>query len=425
MPNSKKNIKISTLRNFVFGVLLFVLGVVIGQRYKGKISLVSSQLVSSEPTSALGKLVGQLAPPENKEVNFNVFWEVWSLLENEHLEADSFDPQEMVDGAIGGLTQATGDPYTVYLPPDDNKRSGEDLQGTFYGVGIELGYIDQVLAVIAPMEGTPAQKAGIEAGDLIIHVKDEQKGIDEDSSRWSLTEAVEKIRGPRNSTITFTLYREGLDDTLEILVRRDEILVDTVNLEMISHEGKNIAHIKLSRFGGRTKEEWDVVVNKILGANPKVDGIILDMRNNPGGYFDRSIDIASDFIENDIVVSQKGKFFKQDYRAEGIARLRKYSLVVLVNRGSASASEIVAGALRDDLGIKLIGEQTFGKGTVQDRKDISNGGGLHITIGRWMLPKGDWIHDEGIPVDIEVEQNRDTEEDEVLSRGLQELITQM
>lgn len=421
MPKSHKIVSFYTLRNIIIGILLFVFGMVIGQRYKGRIALVSSQIASPNSSSTLGRLVGKFAPPENKEIDFDVFWEVWGLLENEYLDAEQLDSQELVDGAVRGLVQAAGDPYTVYLPPEDNKRSGEDLEGSFYGVGIELGYIDEILAVIAPLKGTPAEEAGVQAGDLILHVRDENKGIDEDSSRWSLTEAVEKIRGPRNSTIVLTLFREGQDDTFDITVRRDEIIVNTVDLEIIESEGKKVAHLKVSRFGGRTEEEWDEAVKKITSSSPKIDGIVLDMRNNPGGFFDGSIALASDFIQNDVVVTQKGKYFEKDYRSQGIARIKDYPLVVLVNRGSASASEIVAGALRDDLGVKLVGEKTFGKGTVQERKEVSNGGGLHITIGRWMLPKGDWIHDEGIPVDVEVEQNFDTQEDEVLTKGIQEL----
>lgn len=419
---ARKKIPFNTIVNIILGLLLFVLGLVIGQRYRGRISIISSSLTSSNDSTPLAKLTGQLTAPEEKEVSFDVFWEVWSLLENEYLDSNDLNAQEMVDGAVRGLTQATGDPYTIYLSPQDNKRSGEDLQGSFYGVGIELGYIDGVLAVIAPLDGTPAAEAGLEAGDLILEVKDQQKGIDEDSSNWSLVEAVENIRGPRGTIVTFTIYREGTEMPFEVDVRRDEILVETVILELNEFEEKNIAHLRVSRFGGRTKEEWDAAVGQILSANPQVDGIVLDFRNNPGGYFDRSIEMASDFIENDVVVTQKGKYFEQDYRTEGVARLKGYPLVVLVNRGSASASEIVAGALRDDLGVKLVGEQTFGKGTVQDRKEVSNGGGLHITIGRWMLPKGDWIHDEGIPVDIEVEQDRETDEDEVLIRAMQELV---
>lgn len=418
---AKKTLKLSALFNPILGLLLFVLGVVVGHRFQDQITLLSSRWVQQNSNSVLSKVVGEVSSPPSVEADFDVFWEVWNLLENEYLDADKLDASKMVDGAIGGMTQAAGDPYTIYLPPEDNKRSGEDLQGSFYGVGIELGYVDGVLAVVAPLAGTPAAEAGLEPGDLILRVIDSAKGIDEDSSRWSLTKAVENIRGPRGTTVTFNIYREGVEAPFDVTVRRDEIVVETVTLKAVEYEGKNYAHLILSRFGGRTQAEWDLAVKQILSARPAFDGLILDLRNNPGGFFDLSIEIAGDFIANDVVVSQQGKYVKQDFRAKGTARLRHLPLVVLVNKGSASASEIVAGALRDDLGVKLIGEQTFGKGTVQERKEISNGGGVHITIGRWLLPKGDWIHDEGIPVDIEVKSERDATEDAVLQRALQEL----
>jgi len=415
--------KLTTLRNGLIGILLFVLGLIIGQRYHVQVADLASLNSSNSQgtTSALSKLTGRLTAPEDKSVEFDVFWEVWSMLEQEYLEPEKLDAEEMVNGAVRGMTAAIGDPYTIYLPPDDNKRSGENLNGSFYGVGIELGYIDGTLAVIAPLDDTPAVKAGIEAGDLILHVKDEKKNIDEDTLNWSLEEAVNNIRGERNTPITFTLYREDAASTFDVTVRRDEILIETVKVEFKEFEGKNIALLRVGKFGGRTGEEWDTAVAQIKAASPKVDGIVLDLRNNPGGYFDTSIELASDFIKSGVVVSQKDKYTQQDFRSIGTARLKDYPLVVLVNKGSASASEILAGALRDDLGVKLIGEQTFGKGTVQDRKAVSNGGGIHITVGRWLLPSGAWIHDEGIPVDIEVEQNRDTEEDEVLQRGLEEV----
>jgi len=158
-----------------------------------------------------------------------------------------------------------------------------------------------------------------------------------------------------------------------------------------------------------------------LQKQKELAGILLDLRNNPGGYFEGSIDVASDFIDNDVVVSQEGKYFSQDYRSEGEARLKNLPLLVLVNRGSASASEIVAGALRDDLGAKLIGENTFGKGTVQDRRELADGGGLHVTVAKWILPKGSWIHETGIKPDIEVKDDAATEADEVIERAMQEL----
>jgi len=194
-----------------------------------------------------------------------------------------------------------------------------------------------------------------------------------------------------------------------------------VDLEYVEHAGKRVAHLKVLKFGERTKGEWDAAVKDILSQKNNIDGIVLDFRNNPGGYFNTSIELASDFVKKGTIVSQKGNFTSQPFNSTGIARLQGIPLVVLVNRGSASASEIVAGALRDNLGSKMVGEKTFGKGTVQDRRELSNGAGLHVTVGKWLLPKGSWIHEEGIPVDVEVEDNRDTEEDEVLLRGIEEL----
>ncbi|MBT6401189.1 PDZ domain-containing protein, partial [candidate division WWE3 bacterium] len=316
-----------------------------------------------------------------------------------------------------------GDPYTAYLPPEDNQRSGEDLAGSFYGVGIELGYIDGTLAVIAPINDSPAQKAGVEAGDLIVHVRDDKQDLDLDTTDWSLNKAVNHIRGGKGEPVFLTLFRPGDESkgTFEVEIIRDEIIVKSVELEFIEHAGKRAAHIKLSRFGERTQSEWDDVVNQIVAEKGSISGIVLDMRNNPGGFFDTSITVASEFFKNGIVVSQKGKVQTRDFKAKGKARLVDIPVVVLVNKGSASASEIVAGALKDNVGAKLVGEKTFGKGTVQDRRELSNGGGVHITIGRWLMPEGEWIHEEGIPVDVEVELNRETEEDEVLLKGIEVL----
>jgi carboxyl-terminal processing protease len=420
-----KKLSFTTLKNIVIGFLLLVLGIVIGNRYAYADSLPFGLklpfLNTTSSVSSLSRVSGQAEPPEDRKVDFDVFWEVWSLLERDYLEPEDLKTKDMVNGAISGMTAAIGDPYTMYLPPTDNKRSGENLAGKFYGVGIELGYIEKTLAVVSPLDGTPAERAGLEAGDLILHVTDENKGIDEDTSDWSLTEAVNKIRGKKGTEVTFTIYRENKEEPFKVTVPRGEIVVETVDLKFVEHDDKRVAHLKISRFGGRTKNEWDQAVDKILEQQDQVDGLVLDMRNNPGGYFDRSIEIASDFIENDVVVSQKGKYNETPYPAEGEARLKSFPLVVLVNKGSASASEIVAGALRDDLGVKLIGQRTFGKGTVQDRREVSNGGGVHITVGRWLLPNGGWIHDEGLKVDVEVESDAETEQDEVLLKGIEEL----
>lgn len=415
----------SKVSGLISAILLIVVGMFAQQRYGvvGKYIPAPNQeeLDNARTYSAFSELINADVPSERKDVDFQTFWEVWGLLERDYIEADEIDAQTMVDGAISGLASSLGDPYTIYLPPVDNERSAQDLAGAFYGVGIELGYVDGVLAAVSPLSGSPAESAGILPQDLIVHVADPDKDLDEDTNGWTLPEAVENIRGPKGSNVTLTVIREGATEPLEIDVTRDEIIVESVEVEMVEHAGKRVAHISLSRFGERTSEEWDKVVANILAEGSEIDGIVLDMRNNPGGFFDGAIDIASDFIEDGTVVSQVGKFSSKDYEAVGNARLKDIPTVILVNKGSASASEIVAGALRDDLGTKIIGTNTFGKGTVQDRRELSNGGGIHITVSKWLLPGGSWIHDEGIPVDVEVEQDFETETDEQLHKAIETL----
>ncbi len=413
-----KKIKLSHLRNVVIGLLLLILGGVAGYRYAQ-----SGGLDSRIPLSQVFNT--EVPADRQDEVDFGVFWEVWGYLDRTYLHPEELDAKELVGGAIQGMTQAVGDPYTAYLPPVDNQRNAEDLSGSFYGVGIELGYIDETLAVIAPLSGTPAEEAGIEAGDLILHVTDETKNLNEDTTNWTLNEAVEKIRGKKGVPVTLTLMRKndagGYEEPFQIEIKRGEIVVESVDLEFIEQDNKRVAHLKVTRFGERTTDEFDQAVGEILGQGHQLDGILLDFRNNPGGFFDVAIDLASEFIENGVVVTQKGRYSEKNFTADGPARLRNFPLLVLVNQGSASASEIVAGALRDQLGARLIGQKTFGKGTVQDRHELSNGGGLHVTIARWLLPSGDWINEDGIPVELEVKDDPETEQDEVLQRAIEEL----
>jgi carboxyl-terminal processing protease len=412
------------LKNTVVALLLIILGVIVGFRYAREGELLGfrltflDDLAQREQNSNLSSLINSSA---DAPVSMNTFWEVWNLLERDYLESDQIDESAMIDGAISGMVWGLGDPYTTYLAPADNEKAGEDLAGSFYGVGIELGYVNGIVGVVAPLSGSPAEAAGIMAGDMITHVKDLTKDLDEDTTDWTLDDAVKNIRGQRGVPVTLTVLHDGASETENIDVVRDEIVVESVELNFVEYNGKRVAHLKVSKFGERTMTEWNTAVKTILQQENQIAGIVLDLRNNPGGYFDTSIEMASDFVKSGVVVSQKSKYSTKDYKSSGKARLADIPTVLLVNKGSASASEIVAGALRDDLGIKLVGEKTFGKGTVQDRRELSNGGGLHITVGRWLTPAGNWIHDDGLEVDLEVEQNYDTEEDEVLNKGIESL----
>lgn len=419
--NKRFSIDISFIGKVVTIMLILFIGAFAEHRFQllNKYSKLNFSAAQSGEKTQLSQLVNAVKPKEKQDVDFEIFWEVWNLLERDYVYPEKLDATKMVDGAVGGLTSSLEDPYTMYLPKEANERSAQDLAGSFYGVGIVLGYVDGVLAAVSPLEGTPAFEAGVKSGDLIVNVKDEAKGVDEDSSKWSLNKAVDVIRGPKGTPVTLTLYREGVDAPFDVVINRGEIVVESVTLKFVEHDGKRVAHLKVSRFGERTDAEWDVAVKEILTQKDSINGVILDMRNNPGGFFEGAINMASEFIEDGTVVSQKDRLFNQDFEARGKARLAGIPIEVLVNKGSASASEIVAGALRDQLGAKLIGTQTFGKGTVQDRRELSNGAGIHITVARWMLPGGDWIHEEGIPVDVEVEYNPDVEEDVQLNKAIE------
>jgi len=413
--------------NAVILILCFTLGVVIGHRYikPGAIPFLSSAQSGVGVAGDMRTLANITKPKEVADVDFGEFWDVWQILEKEYVDPSKLDRQEMVYGAIQGMTAAVGDDYTVFLPPEEDKRAAEELSGSFYGVGIELGYIDGILAVVAPLRGMPADKAGVKAGDLILRVKDSKTNFDQETNGWSLSEAVSRIRGEKGTQVQLTLLRpEEKAEPFELSIPRDEIIIPSVELEFVEHNGQRAAHLILSRFSDRTESEWNDAVAKILAEGSAVDLVVLDMRNNPGGYFDQAISVASEFVSKGTVVSQQGRYSSKPFPATGKPRLDDLPLVVLVNRGSASASEIVAGALRDLEGTKLVGETTFGKGTVQDRRQLPAGGGLHVTVAKWLLPSGTPISKEGINVDVEATDDPETEPDEVVQKAIEAAVTQ-
>ena len=366
-----------------------------------------------------------------KKADLSLFWLVWRRLEEKYLEKKALDPQKMVEGAIAGMVASLGDPYTVFLPPADNKINKEDLSGEFGGVGIQLGYKDHTLAVIAPLKGTPAERAGIQAGDLILRIKDKAKGVDRETKGISLPEAVKLIRGKEGTVVTLTLAREGWEKPLELAITRGRIIIPALESRWIEREGKRLAYVHLFQFSERMSQEWLAWVEKVARESNQLDfgGVILDLRNNPGGYLQGAVFIAEEFLpQGKVVVWQedyRGKRLKFTTNRQG--RLLRAPLVVLINEGSASAAEILAGALRDYQRAKIIGFKSFGKGTIQEPEELPQGAGLHITIARWLLPGGDSIQEDGIEPDIIVEIDEDVkikeEKDLVLEKGIEWLIT--
>ena len=359
---------------------------------------------------------------DKSEIDLGLFWQVWDKLGESYLIKENLKPKEMVWGAIKGMTASLGDPYTVFLPPEDNQSTKEELNGAFEGVGIELGFKDKTLIVVAPLAGMPAEAAGIKAGDYIFHIKDELKGADTETTDMSLPEAVKLIRGKKGTEVALTVLHEGETETKVIKLKRDTIVIKSVALEW-QGENKEVAWLKLSRFGDRTQSEWDEAVSEILKHN-QLKGIILDLRNNPGGYLNGAVALASEFLKPGLIVvkQESAKGETETFSVTKAGRLLTQPLVVLVNKGSASSSEILSGALRDNQRAKLIGEKTFGKGTIQEALDVAEGAGLHVTTAKWLLPLGQWVNEtKGITPEIEVQDDKTTAKDEVMEKALENL----
>jgi carboxyl-terminal processing protease len=357
--------------------------------------------------------VCKVCPPE--DLDFSLFWQSYHILQDKFVDKDKFDTQKMIYGAISGMVESLGDPYTVFFTPDDTKRFIEDVKGFFEGVGMEIGIREGQLQVIAPLEGTPAQRAGLRAGDKIIRVDDTL------TSDLTVDEAVDLIRGPRGSEVVLTIYREEWGETRDFKIVRDIVEVPSLKWELIVPEDEEkeeeyIAYIKLYQFSERASYDFSKVAFEILISPAK--RIILDLRNNPGGYLNVAQDIAGLFLKQGeiVVIEDFGDGSKKEYRSEGSGSLLGYKVVVLINKGSASGSEILAGCLRDNRDVILIGETTFGKGSVQEFEKLSGGSSLKITVAKWLTPNGELITNVGLEPDLKVEI---TEEDYIQDKDPQ------
>lgn len=398
----------------VLSLTLFAGGYYIGNRNKAQ------ELKQQYPEVTIDRDT----PANQQNLDFSLFWRVWDTVNERYYDKNGVIPAKMVYGAIQGMVASVGDPYTVFLPPSENKVVQEDLKGNFEGVGIQIGFKGAYLAVIAPLPDSPAQKAGIRAGDYILEIKDPQKDITKGTSGITVPEAVELIRGEAGTKVTLTLLRAGSDDPIVADLTREKIDIPSIVLTTVG-EKNNIAHLQVTKFSEETLSEWNDAVLEIV-KNPEIKGIVLDVRNNPGGYMQRAVDLASDFLDtgSTVVIEESGNGHREVLKTAGIPRLRSYKTVILVNAGSASASEILAGALRDQINTKIIGTKTFGKGTIQESEQISGGSGLHITIAKWLTPKGTWVHTNGLDPDVKIENNsEDSEEDQQLDEAVKMVLT--
>ncbi|MEX0918717.1 MAG: S41 family peptidase [Candidatus Paceibacterota bacterium] len=357
-------------------------------------------------------------------VDFSVFWEAWKVLDEKYVDTNSDNRPAVTDeqkvwGAIQGLTQSLGDPYTVFLPPEEKKQFEDDIAGNFSGVGMEIGIRDGQLTVVAPLPNTPAKKAGILAGDRIIKIDGEE------TTKMNVNEAVKNIRGPKGEPVTLTIKRGESTEELSITIVRDDIQIPTIDTELLA---EGIFVIRLYNFSAPAPDLFRKGLEEFIdsGANK----LILDLRGNPGGYLEAAIHISSWFLPDDktVVVEKKGQVDKETvHKSYGFDVFTdQLKMVVLIDQGSASASEIVAGALRGNGAATLIGQKTFGKGSVQELVSLSGDTSLKVTVARWYTPDGHSISADGLEPDIVVdwtEEDAQAGRDPQLSRAIDYLTT--
>lgn len=382
-------------------------------------------------------VTGKLPPNPNMEVDFSTMWVVMDKIEQNYYDKSLIDPQKLLNGAISGMVASLDDPYTTYLPPAQNEDFKATLAGQFEGIGAELGMNEQKIVIVAPLDGSPALKAGLRAGDEITKVNGEN------TFGWNISQAVEKIRGPKGSEVLLTVLPKSGGEEKDVSIVRDKINVDSVfmwikkpkDIDQIDQAklpkeilDQDIAYIRLSQFGDRTNEEWLSMINELdlkMKQGTEVKGLVLDLRNNPGGYLTDAVFISSEFLPvgDTVVIQEDSRKQQLPMKVERKGLLQDMPVIILVNKGSASASEIVSGALRDHGRALIVGETSFGKGTIQTAEDLGGGAGLHVTVAKWLTPNQIWVHKDGLKPDVESEvDTKNQSRDAQLEKAISELL---
>lgn len=348
-----------------------------------------------------------------RDVDFDIFLKVWDIIKKEYVDPNA-SPTKLFYGALEGLVSGLDDPYSVFLTPKVAEEFSEELEGKFEGIGAEIAVKNKLITVVTPLPDSPAQKAGLRPRDIILE-------IDAASTKdMSLAEAVNKIRGEKGTKVTLTVVREGADESLKITIVRDTIKVKSVVWE---RKEPGLAYIKISNFNSDTADLFLKAQKEIIRGARR--GVILDLRNNPGGFLETAVDVASAWVNGKVVLIEKRvNAPDKQYFGNGQSFFADLPTVVLINAGSASASEIVAGALQDyKLGF-VIGEKSFGKGSVQDLKELPDGSSVKLTVARWYTPNDKSIDLEGIHPDEEVkmsEEDFSADRDPQLDRAVEYL----
>ncbi|MDD4319739.1 MAG: S41 family peptidase [Candidatus Peribacteraceae bacterium] len=339
-----------------------------------------------------------VANPE-EEVDLTLFWTVWRLLQRHYIAPTDLQPQDMVFGAVGGLVRGVGDPYTVFMPPQENTEFHDALGGRLQGIGAELSMEEDFVTVVATLKGSPAERAGLLPEDVISSVDGQPlDGL-------SLSEVVGRVRGPKGTEVVLEVYREGDPEPLPFRIVRDDVSVPTVESRVITEDGAKIGYVALNQFGDRSMAEVRSALQGFRKEN--LQGIVLDLRYNGGGYLEGAVELTSMFLREGDIVTVETRGAAERHEAAGNPLYPDIPLVVLINQSSASASEITAGALQDHGRATIMGLKSYGKGTVQEVIELPGGSSLRVTVARWLTPEGKNLAEEGVQPDIVVERGAD------------------
>ncbi|NTW90302.1 MAG: S41 family peptidase [Candidatus Moranbacteria bacterium] len=341
-----------------------------------------------------GSVVFSNTASQEKTIDFSLYWKVWNVLKDKYVDRGNLDAKKLFYGSIKGMLAATGDPYTTFFDPEEQKSFNEDMSGKFEGIGAEMGMRDDIITIIAPLDDAPAQKAGLRPNDRVLIIDGES------TTNLGLEAAVSKIRGQKGTEVKLTIYREGEDESREVSVVRDVINVKSVKT---TFRDDGIAVIRVSRFGDSTEKEFRDAVAMTVKRSPKA--VVLDLRSNPGGLLNAAVSMASLMIPSGqtVVWEENGKGDRKAEKTEGGDVLSDIRTVVLIDEGSASASEILAGALHEDRdNVTLVGKKSYGKGSVQELISVGSDMSVKVTVARWLTPKGNQINEKGISPDAEV-----------------------
>jgi carboxyl-terminal processing protease len=346
---------------------------------------------------------GTLMEDPEKNVNPAIMWGVWRLLQKNYITPERLKTQDMLYGAVGGLVAALGDPYTVFMTPAENDDFRESLGGKLEGIGAELTLREGDVVVVAPLKGSPASDAGLQPEDIIVKVNDKEV------EGQTLAKVVEQIRGPKGTSVRLSILRSGEDELLDINIVRDEIKVPSVEFEVKKTATGSVGYIALNQFGDGSIDEVRRALESFDGED--IAALVFDVRYNGGGYLEGAVELSSFFLKDGKVVSvQRRSGEPVHHYVSGHVLVPDLPVAVLINEGSASASEILAGALQDHERATIIGKKSFGKGTVQEVFDLPGGSSIRITTAKWLTPNGRDLGSEGIIPDIDIDRTREDRE---------------